>query len=159
LVDLNALLDAATLAKADLTAELVKEFTELQGEVGGLYARAQALGEKTADAIYDQYRPESMDASIARTSEGQLLAIADKADTIAGMFRLGLEPTGAKDPVALRRAANGVVKTLAESGPLAQLSRILAEPRAAALQEAGRARFHCGRRGQTRRGEGCTGGW
>ncbi len=102
-VDLNALLDAATLAKADLTAELVKEFTELQGEVGGLYAKAQGLGEKTADAIYDQYRPESMEAAIARTSEGQLLAIADKADTIAGMFRLGLEPTGSKDPFALRR--------------------------------------------------------
>jgi glycyl-tRNA synthetase beta chain len=123
-VDVNALLDAATLAKTDLTAELVKEFTELQGEVGGLYAKAQGLGEKTADAIYDHYRPESMEASIARTSEGQLLAIADKADTIAGMFRLGLEPTGSKDPFALRRAANGVVKTLAESAVPLLLSEI-----------------------------------
>ena len=114
-VDFNALLDAAALAKTDLTTELVKEFTELQGEVGGLYAKAQELGEKTAEAIYDHYRPESMEAPIARTSEGQLLAIADKADTIAGMFRLGLEPTGSKDPFALRRAANGIVKTLAES--------------------------------------------
>jgi glycyl-tRNA synthetase beta chain len=123
-VDHNSLLDAATLAKTDLTAELVKEFTELQGEVGGLYAKAQGLREKTADAIYDHYRPESMEAPIARTSEGQLLAIADKADTIAGMFRLGLEPTGSKDPFALRRAANGVVKTLAESAVPLLLSEI-----------------------------------
>ncbi len=123
-VDSNALLDAAALAKTDLTTELVKEFTELQGEVGGLYAKAQGLGEKTADAIYDHYRPESMEAAIARTSEGQLLAIADKADTIAGMFRLGLEPTGSKDPFALRRAANGVVKTLAESEVPLLLSEI-----------------------------------
>ena len=122
-VDHNALLDAATLAKTDLTAELVKEFTELQGEVGGLYAKAQGLSEKTADAIYDHYRPESMEAPIARTSEGQLLAIADKADTIAGMFRLGLEPTGSKDPFALRRAANGIVKTLAESAVAALTQR------------------------------------
>ena len=100
-VDHNALFDAATLAKTDLTAELVKEFTELQGEVGGLYAKAQGLREKTADAIYDQYRPESMEAPIARTTEGQLLAIADKADTIAGMFRLGLEPTGSKGPICV----------------------------------------------------------
>jgi glycyl-tRNA synthetase beta chain len=115
-VDRNALLDAAALAKTDLTTELVKEFTELQGEVGGLYARAQGIIRPAAcDAIYDHYRPESMEAPIARTAEGQLLAIADKADTIAGMFRLGLEPTGSKDPFALRRAANGVVKTLAES--------------------------------------------
>jgi glycyl-tRNA synthetase beta chain len=123
-VNHNALFDAATLAKTDLTAELVKEFTELQGEVGGLYAKAQGLSEKTADAIYDHYRPESMEAPIARTSEGQLLAIADKADTIAGMFRLGLEPTGSKDPFALRRAANGIVKTLAESAVPLLLSEI-----------------------------------
>jgi glycyl-tRNA synthetase beta chain len=123
-VDLSALLEAAALAKTDLTTELVKEFTELQGEVGGLYAKAQGLTEKTADAIYDHYRPESMDAAIARTPEGQLLAIADKADTIAGMFHLGLEPTGSKDPFALRRAANGIVKTLAESTVPLLLSEI-----------------------------------
>jgi glycyl-tRNA synthetase beta chain len=103
------------LAKADLTSELVKEFTELQGVVGGLYARAQGFSEATATAIYDQYLPTSMDDAVPRTVEGGLLAIADKADTIAGMFGLGLEPTGSKDPFALRRAANGVVKILAES--------------------------------------------
>ncbi|WP_263384088.1 glycine--tRNA ligase subunit beta [Granulicella arctica] len=125
-VDAVALRDAALLAKTDLTAELVKEFTELQGQVGGLYARAQGLGAQTADAIYDQYRPESMEAAIARTPEGQLLAIADKADTIAGMFGLGLEPTGSKDPFALRRAANGIVKTLAESAVPLKLSEVAA---------------------------------
>jgi glycyl-tRNA synthetase beta chain len=115
-VDIAALGEAARLAKTDLTTELVKEFTELQGEVGGLYARFQGISEVAAAAIYDHYRPESMEDRIPRTTEGQLLAIADKADTISGMFGLGLEPTGSKDPFALRRAANGIVKILAESG-------------------------------------------
>jgi len=110
-----ALDEAASLAKADLTSELVKEFTELQGIVGGLYARAQGFGAATADAIYDQYKPVSMEDSVPRTVEGAVLAIADKADTIAGMFGLGMEPTGSKDPFALRRAANGIVKILAET--------------------------------------------
>jgi glycyl-tRNA synthetase beta chain len=115
-VDIAALGEAARLAKTDLTTELVKEFTELQGEVGGLYARFQGISEVAAAAIYDHYRPMSMEDRIPRTTEGQLLAIADKADTISGMFGLGLEPTGSKDPFALRRAANGIVKILAESG-------------------------------------------
>ena len=115
LVDLEALDEAATLAKTDLTAELVKEFTELQGIVGGLYARAQGCSESAAAAIYDQYKPVSMEDGVPRTTEGALLALADKADTIAGMFGLGLEPTGSKDPFALRRAANGIVKILAET--------------------------------------------
>jgi glycyl-tRNA synthetase beta chain len=93
----------------------VKEFTELQGEVGGLYARAQGFPAAVDNAIYDQYLPKSMEDAVPRTVEGALLAIADKADTIAGMFGLGLEPTGSKDPFALRRAANGIVKILAES--------------------------------------------
>ncbi len=114
-VDENSLGTAARLAKTDLTTELVKEFTELQGEVGGLYAKAQGIAACAADAIYDQYRPVSMEDRIPRTIEGQLLAISDKADTIAAMFRLGMEPTGSKDPFALRRAANGIVKILAES--------------------------------------------
>jgi glycyl-tRNA synthetase beta chain len=103
------------LAKSDLTTELVKEFTELQGVVGGLYARSQGFSPVVCDAIYDQYKPESTEDEVPRTVEGALLAIADKADTIGGMFRLGLEPTGSKDPFALRRAANGIVKILAEA--------------------------------------------
>ncbi len=121
-VDMAALDEAARLSKTDLTTDLVKEFTELQGQIGGLYARHQGLGQRTADAIYDHYRPTSMEDRIPRTPEGRLLALADKADTIAGMFSLGLEPTGSKDPFALRRAANGIVKILAESEPALPLS-------------------------------------
>ena len=113
--DKAALLTAMGLAKADLTAELVKEFTELQGVVGGLYARAQGLGEVVAKAIYSQYTPASTDDPIPATVEGQILGLADRFQTIAAMFAIGLEPTGSKDPFALRRAANGVVKVLAES--------------------------------------------
>ena len=113
---------AACLAKTDLTTELVKEFTELQGIVGGLYARVQVLDRDMPDAtrqliaevIYDQYKPESAEDSVPRTVEGTVLSICDKADTIAGMFALGLQPTGSKDPFALRRQANGIVKTIAE---------------------------------------------
>jgi len=106
---------AVSLAKTDLTAELVKEFTELQGEIGGLYARAQGLGEAVAQAIYDQYKPASADDPIPATGEGQLLGLADRIQTIAAMFRIGNAPTGSKDPFALRRGANAMVKILAES--------------------------------------------
>jgi glycyl-tRNA synthetase beta chain len=113
---------AACLAKADLTTELVKEFTELQGIVGGLYARVQQLDPSLpdstrlsiADAIYDHYKPESTDDDVPRSIEGAILSIGDKADTIAGMFGLGLVPSGSKDPFALRRQANAIVKVIAE---------------------------------------------
>ncbi len=113
-VDLRALEEAATLAKADLTTELVKEFTELQGVIGGLYARTEGKAELVWQAIYDQYMPAGVEGRVPRSVEGSLLGIADRADTIAGLFGLGLEPTGSKDPFALRRAANAVVKILAE---------------------------------------------
>jgi len=121
-LDGAALDTAARLAKTDLTTELVKEFTELQGQVGGLYARAQGFSAAVGDAIYDQYLPKSMEDAVPRTVEGALLAIADKVDTIVGMFGLGLEPTGSKDPFALRRAANGIVKILAEAEPALPLT-------------------------------------
>jgi glycyl-tRNA synthetase beta chain len=114
--DQAALEQAVLLAKTDLTTELVKEFTELQGIVGGLYARAQGAGEAAAQAIYWQYRPAAMDEPIPPTVEGRLLGLADRVATIAEMFAVGLEPSGSKDPFALRRAANGVIKILAESG-------------------------------------------
>jgi glycyl-tRNA synthetase beta chain len=112
--DVAAAAEAARLSKTDLTTELVKEFTELQGIVGGLYARAQGLSAKTADAIYAQYQPAAVTDAIPATAEGQLLGVADRANTIVDMFAIGLQPTGSKDPFALRRAANGVVKILAE---------------------------------------------
>ena len=124
---------AACLAKTDLTTELVKEFTELQGVVGGLYARAQeldpSLPEATrfaiADTIYDQYKPESTEDQVPRSIEGSVLSVGDKADTIAGMFALGLVPTGSKDPFALRRQANGIVKVIAEKKLPIKLSELI----------------------------------
>ena len=138
LLDHAALEQAVLLAKTDLTTELVKEFTELQGIVGGLYARAQGLGETVAQAIYSQYMPAGVDDPVPATVEGQILGLADRMATIAEMFAIGLEPSGSKDPFALRRAANGVVKILAESGlPLtfAALETMASEslPRAGAV--------------------------
>ncbi|MGB6688556.1 MAG: glycine--tRNA ligase subunit beta [Terracidiphilus sp.] len=117
LVDLDeiALYKASLLAKTDLTTELVKEFTELQGVIGGLYARAQGLGDRVAQAIYDQYTPAAIEDPIPLTVEGQLLGLADRIQTITAMFGIGNAPTGSKDPFALRRAANGVIKILLES--------------------------------------------
>jgi glycyl-tRNA synthetase beta chain len=114
-VDEASLFEATKLAKTDITAELVKEFTELQGIIGGIYARAQGLGERVALAIYEQYTPASMEDDIPVSVEGQLLGLADRIQTIVAMFSIGLEPTGSKDPFALRRAANSIVKILAES--------------------------------------------
>jgi glycyl-tRNA synthetase beta chain len=128
---------AALLAKTDLTTELVKEFTELQGIVGGLYTRVQQLDEdmkpdvqlEISRAIYDHYKPESMDDSAPATIEGAVLSIADKSDSIAGMFALGLIPSGSKDPFALRRQANGIVKTIAEHKLPFRLSELMADAR------------------------------
>jgi glycyl-tRNA synthetase beta chain len=105
---------AAELSKCDLTTELVKEFTELQGVVGGLYARFQGEPEPVWQAVYDHYKPESMEDSIPRGQSGRIVALADKLDTLRGCFRVGLIPSGSKDPFALRRAAQGVVKILVE---------------------------------------------
>jgi len=106
---------AALLLKCDLTTEMVKEFTDLQGIVGGLYARAQGESEPVAQAIYEHYKPLSMEDSIPSTVEGQMVALADKLDTLRECFRIGMQPTGSKDPFALRRAAQGVVKILTEA--------------------------------------------
>ena len=128
---------AASLAKTDLTTELVKEFTELQGIVGGLYARVQQLDptlpEATrfavADAIYDHYKPESTDDEVPRSIEGAVLSIGDKADSIAGMFALGMVPSGSKDPFALRRQANGIVKVIAEKKLPIRLNELMRDAR------------------------------
>src|SRR5664279_4345910 len=129
---------AALLSKADLTTDLVKEFTELQGIVGGLYAQAQQLdpllptatAAAIGDASYHQYQPESMDDQVPPTVEGAVLAISDKADSIAGMFALGLQPTGSKDPFALRRAANGIVKIIAEHKLPLPIAKLFSDARA-----------------------------
>ena len=118
---------AALLAKCDLTTDMVKEFTELQGAVGGLYAKAQGEGEQIANAIYDHYKPVSMEDSIPRTLEGQILSIADKLDTLRECFQIGLIPSGSKDPFALRRAAQGVVKILFETKLPLQLTQFVSD--------------------------------
>jgi len=105
---------AALLAKTDLTTDMVKEFTDLQGVVGGLYAKAQDEPEPVWRAIYDHYKPLSMDGEIPSTAEGKLLSLADKWDTLVSCFAAGLAPTGSKDPFALRRAAQGVVRIIVE---------------------------------------------
>jgi glycyl-tRNA synthetase beta chain len=118
--DEAALLKAVELAKTDLTTELVKEFTELQGIIGGLYARAQGLGEKVAAAIYDQY---IYDAPL--TVEAQILGLSDRIQTMTAMFSIGNIPTGSKDPFALRRAGNIIINILAESSIPLNLSDCL----------------------------------
>ena len=128
---------AACLAKTDLTTELVKEFTELQGIVGGLYARVQHLDDGMpeatqrliADVVYDHYKPQSMEDSVPSSVEGAVLSICDKADSIAGMFALGLVPSGSKDPFALRRQANGIVKTVAEKKLPLSLRQLMLDAR------------------------------
>jgi glycyl-tRNA synthetase beta chain len=129
----QALLKAVDLAKTDLTTELVKEFTELQGVIGGLYAREQGLAsfdqqavETISWAVYDQYTPSSIEDAIPRNVEGQLLGLADRIQTITAMFGIGNAPTGSKDPFALRRAANAIVKILAESDLPLTLADVIA---------------------------------
>jgi len=121
---------AASLLKCDLTTELVKEFTELQGVVGGLYARAQGEPEPVWQAIYDQYKPESMEDSIPRNLAGRYVSLADKLDTLRGCFGVGLVPTGSRDPFALRRAAQGVVKIVVEGKMELDLAPVLGADRA-----------------------------
>ena len=105
---------AGLLSKCDLTTDMVKEFTDLQGIVGGLYAREQGEPEEVWRAIYDQYKPLSMEDEIPSTQAGQMLSLADKWDTLTECFRVGIIPTGSKDPFALRRAAQGIVRILVE---------------------------------------------
>jgi glycyl-tRNA synthetase beta chain len=103
---------AAELAKCDLATEMVREFTELQGIVGGLYARAQGEPDEVADAVYDHYRPVGLDDPIPRNVTGCAVALADKLDSVVGCFAVGVVPTGSSDPYALRRAALGIVKII-----------------------------------------------
>jgi glycyl-tRNA synthetase beta chain len=105
---------AVELAKCDLTTQMVFEFPELQGVVGGLYARAQGEPEPVAEAIYDHYLPKSAEDPCPRSVVGAVVSLADKLDSVASGFAVGLEPTGSSDPFALRRAGNGAIKVLVE---------------------------------------------
>ena len=105
---------AAELAKCDLVTEMVREFTELQGVVGGLYARAQGEPDEIAWAVYDQYKPLGLDDPIPRNLTGCAVALADKLDSLVACFAVGAIPTGSSDPFALRRAALGIIKIILE---------------------------------------------
>ncbi|MGA7991301.1 MAG: glycine--tRNA ligase subunit beta, partial [Thermoanaerobaculia bacterium] len=116
IADGAAVARAARLLKADLVTDMVREFPDLQGAVGGLYARREGERAEVWQAIYDQYRPASADDASPRNDVGGAVALADRLDTLAGLFGLGLAPTGSRDPYALRRAALGVVKILLDKG-------------------------------------------
>ena len=105
---------AAQLAKADLVTDMVGEFPELQGIMGGYYARHDGLGEVLSFAIEDHYKPRFAGDALPRNQVGVVLALADKVETLAGMFGIGNLPTGDKDPFALRRHALGVARMLVE---------------------------------------------
>jgi glycyl-tRNA synthetase beta chain len=105
---------AAELSKCDLSTEMVREFPELQGIVGGLYAQAQGEAQDVADAVYDHHRPMGLDDPLPRNLIGCAVALADKLDSVVGCFAVGVVPTGSSDPFALRRAALGIVKIILE---------------------------------------------
>ena len=107
-------LRAVELAKTDLTTQMVQEFPELQGIVGGLYARAQGEAPEVAEAIYDHYRPTGAEDTCPRSIVGAIVSLADKLDSVAGGFAVGNQPTGSSDPFALRRQANAIIKVLLE---------------------------------------------
>jgi len=106
---------AGLLCKADLATELVGEFPELQGIAGRYYAKAEEMPAEVANALDEQYRPRFAGDAIATTKTAQAVAIADKLDTLAGIFGIGQPPTGDKDPFALRRATLGVLRTIIEA--------------------------------------------
>lgn len=102
----------AELAKADLVTLMVGEFPSLQGVIGRAYALKEGLDQEVADGIRDHYRPTSADGVLPESETGALVGLADKMDTIAGMFAIGKPPTGGADPFALRRAALGIIRVL-----------------------------------------------
>ena len=118
---------AARLAKADLLTDMVGEFPELQGIMGGYYARNDQLGDAIAYAIEDHYRPRFAGDALPRNEVGIVVALADKAETLAGLFAIGQLPTGDKDPFALRRHALGIVRMLMEKDLPLALDELVAQ--------------------------------
>jgi len=108
----EAAVEAASLCKADLLTEMVKEFSGLQGRMGGLYAREEGLPAEVHQAIYEHYQPTSLEDASPSTPAGAVLSIADKMDSIVGAIGIGLQVTGSSDPFGLRRNAHGVCKVV-----------------------------------------------
>lgn len=125
---------AGRLAKADLTTDMVREFTELQGQMGGIYAREDGLGEGVWKSIYYQYQPLGVEAQQVPTAAhlGEValtwaaVSVADRVDALVGLFAAGEQPTGTRDPFALRRAAQGLVKVLVDLPEVGGVTRHVA---------------------------------
>ena len=112
--DDNIASQAAHLAKADLVTDMVGEFPELQGLMGGYYARHHGAGEEVVQAIADHYKPAGPSDTLPRTPAGLAVSLADKIDTLVGFFGIGAKPTGSKDPFALRRASLSIIRMIDE---------------------------------------------
>ena len=117
----------AELCKADLATNLVFEFTELQGFIGADYARVSNEAKEVQDGIREHYFPLNADSETAQTTEGQIVGIADKIDTICAVFAAGKKPTGSSDPLGVRRAALGIIKTILEHNLKIDLSKLIDE--------------------------------
>src|SRR6185312_11176358 len=117
---------AAELCKCDLLTAMVGEFPELQGIMGTYYALADGEAPEVATAIREHYQPRSAGDALPATASGTTLALADKLDTLAGIFAIGEKPTGTKGPFGLRRAAIGVVRILIEKRIELDVARLLA---------------------------------
>ena len=118
---------AGRLSKADLVSEMVYEFDDLQGKMGGIYARLKGESETVAEALYEQYLPAGQDSDLPSSKAGAILSLADKLDNLAGCFGLGMVPTGAADPYALRRNALGVCRIILEMGLKVDIAELLRE--------------------------------
>jgi len=106
------LLEAASLSKADLLTEMVREFPELQGKIGGIYAHRQGWSETVSRAIYEHYLPASWEDPVPDSTGGAILSLADKLDTVVGISGTGYAISGSSDPYGLRRNALGVVRII-----------------------------------------------
>ena len=130
---------AARLCKADLVTEMVGEFPELQGLMGGYYARAEGLPDAVADAIRDHYKPVGQGDEVPTAPVTVAVSLADKLDTLVGFFQIDEKPTGSKDPFALRRAALGILRTILDNSiRVSMRDLITAAAHPGGSQEAGR---------------------
>lgn len=123
--NLETIIRTAYLCKADLATNLVFEFTELQGYIGSDYAKLNGEAEGVVEGIKEHYFPLNADSELAKSKEGQIVGIADKIDTICAVFASGKKPTGSSDPLGVRRAALGIIKTIIENNLNINISELI----------------------------------